>query len=219
MKKIVIGIHGFGVARSNEWLRLKQEFKEKNIDFVCPDLFETTDDFEWETWIYRAQKVVEGYIEKGYIVDLVGFSMGGVISAFLASFLKIDKLILIAPSYYYFNLESILRLVDKIKNLDDDERINYIKDEKLNMDYAKSFTELVKKLKPAISLVENSTLIIAGSNDEIVPIKSFKYAYNTLKSEDKILMILEDGVHELHVDGKLASMVVKLISNYILGLF
>ncbi|MFQ8581832.1 MAG: hypothetical protein ACLSA6_04460 [Holdemania massiliensis] len=46
---------------------------------------------------------------------MLGFSMGGVIAAFLASFLAVDKLVLVAPAFEYMSLETVSRLIPQIR--------------------------------------------------------------------------------------------------------
>lgn len=126
--------------------------------------------------------------------------MGGVIAAFLASFLAVDKLVLVAPAFEYMSLETVSRLIPKyaaILKQSESQFKAYMEERLLEYEYFPQFFELVKKLKPAVRKVSCPTLILQGLQDEFVPLSSSQYAYHQIQSQRKQLICFEACGHEL----------------------
>lgn len=201
-KRVLIAIHGFGHRKQADFEYLKQALStERELEYRCFDLYdEDKEEKEWLLWVARANQEVTRYIESGYQVILLGFSMGGVIAAFLASFLPVSKLILVAPAFEYLNLETVTRLINKtaaILKKSETEFKDYLAERMLAYEYFPQFFDLVKKLKPAIAKVECPLLILQGLQDEFVPLTASRYAYEKAKSERKQMIVFEQSGHEL----------------------
>ena len=201
-KRVLIAIHGFGKRKQEDFNYLKSAVEQvPDMEYCCFDLYdEAKEDSQWHLWVARANKEVTAYIEKGYEVTLLGFSMGGVIASFLASFLPVSKLILVAPAFEYMTLENVSRIIPKyaaILKKSESEFKAYIDDRMLEYEYFPQFVELVRKLKPSVKKVSCPVLILQGLQDEFVPLSSSQYAYHQMKSTRKQLICFEACGHEL----------------------
>ena len=216
MKNIVIGIHGFGADRTEEFNIIKSIASEENIEFVCFELFGLHDaEPKYQYWIKKAEDFVNEYLDKGYKVDLIGFSMGGVIASFLCTYLKINRLVLISPAFYFLSSDNLIKLSEKVLMHDSLEHTKQELAHSLPLSYYLEFCRLVKKLKVSIELVENDLLIIYGTDDEFVPKKSVMYAYNNCKSTNKKLVFYHNARHELHVAGVYKYDVSRQVLSYL----
>ena len=207
-RRILIAIHGFGRRKQADFEFLQQQLADwKTVEYRSFDLYEEQRDTqkEWRLWVARAQQEVMRYMEEGAEVCLLGFSMGGVIASFLASFLPVSKLILIAPAFQYMKMETIRRLIPK-----------YARILRQSETYVPQFVELVNKLKPAVKQVRCPVLILQGLQDEFVPLSSARYAYRHVQSERKQLVCFEECGHELLENRRCRQDVALLIQAFLL---
>lgn len=81
-KRVLIAIHGFGRRKQEDFHYLKTMCEaDSGLEYRCFDLYdEDKNEKEWLVWVARANQEVTAYLEKGYEVTLLGFSMGGVIA-------------------------------------------------------------------------------------------------------------------------------------------
>lgn len=196
-KEVVICIHGFGLRRKAEFDFLKSYLEKRKIKVITFDMYKSNTDSSWIEWVNKAEKIIKDYDEKNYQINLIGFSMGGVIASYLAAHLKIQKLILLAPAFEYFDIDSARRFIKTFINLSDTEKENYIETRVPEYEYFISFAELIKKLKKSVKMVSCPIMILQGTKDEFVPIKSSRYAYNNVSSTSKHCMFIEGASHEL----------------------
>ena len=144
-KRVLIAIHGFGRRKQEDFHYLKTMCEaDSGLEYRCFDLYdEDKNEKEWLVWVARANQEVTAYLEKGYEVTLLGFSMGGVIAAFLASFLAVNKLVLVAPAFEYMNLETVSRLIPKyaaILKHSESQFKAYMDERLLEYEYFRSFS-------------------------------------------------------------------------------
>src|SRR5699024_10116542 len=60
-----------------------------------------------DKWLQAAEDALQSLKEKYTQVYLIGFSMGGMIAAYLAAKFKVDKLVLLAPAGKIFSLKQL----------------------------------------------------------------------------------------------------------------
>lgn len=205
-RHVLITIHGFGKKRSQEMKYIKEWGEAEGWHVVVFDLFgaEIESVPAFERWMENARAKIDEYISQGYIVNLLGFSMGGVIASQLAVEKKIRRLVLLAPAFDYLSLESASRLIamSATSVLQDSEQ-KFIKDLRARIlppEYFPQFVDLVRKYRNAIDEVQCPVLLIHGSADETIPVRSSKLAYSHIKHAHKQLFVLEGGSHQLMLD-------------------
>ena len=130
--------------------------------------------------------------------------MGGVIATYIASkYKEIKKLVLAAPAFQYLsvvkenlNITKSLQITPKvIKTYGGDEIVARFL--KLNPGAIREFMSLVKHYYDYPKDVSCPVLIIQGKNDNLVPLTSSEYVYNTVKSKTKKLIYVNELTHDV----------------------
>lgn len=157
----------------------------------------------YQAWIQEAEESLKRMLEKCHTIYLIGFSMGGVISGYLATKYPVKKLVLLSAAAYYVNPKQLLH---DVKEMAVEGVRGTLSDNELYQRYRKKiietpitatfqFQRLVKELKPALSKIEVPTLIIQGELDGIVPKKSASYLYKTIQAQERKLVFLPKSKH------------------------
>lgn len=207
-KKAILIIHGFAGGTYDEeelanYLELNRNFDV--FQFTLPGHEKNLSKVDYNEWIIYSEKQVKWLIENGYnTIYLIGHSMGGVIATYLATkYKQIKKLVLAAPAFHYLNvikdklnLSESLKVAPKIlKDYGSDEIIARML--KLNVRVISEFIELVKRYYDTPNDVKCDTLILQGKNDNLVPISSSEYVYESIKSKNKKIIFLDDTTHDI----------------------
>ena len=166
--------------------------------------------------------MIEWLINNGYNkIYLIGHSMGGVIATYLASkYKEVKKLVLAAPSFHYLdvkdknlNISESLKVIPKvIKTYGSDEIISRML--KLDISSIREFMILIRDYYDYPKEVSCPTLIIQGTNDNLVPISSSKYVYDSIKSKDKDIIYIKGLTHDVF-KGDNPEEIFKLIEKFL----
>src|SRR5690625_3665256 len=136
-----------------------------------------------EVWLEEARVVLENLQVECDTVYEIGFSMGGMIAAYLAATQQIDKLVLLATarrfiSFKYLSYYIAEMIGDGFKGkLNENELFLHYKSKigevplKANIE----FMRLVNRTKPYLKDITTPVFIAQGQKDEMVP---FKAAYS-----------------------------------------
>lgn len=203
---VLITIHGYGRRRQHEMDNLSLWCDKEALEIVQFDMYDLFDekDCDWIKWVDRAKAVVKSYEQSGREVYLLGFSMGGVIASYLAATTPyIHKLILIAPAFNYFHVETITSVITKGAGMlfsNDKEKHKQNGEVEVPRSFYSAFMDVVKSLKRYIEEVSCPVLILHGDEDEVIPLRSSTWAYEKIPHEDKKLIILHKGHHRLLMD-------------------
>jgi esterase/lipase len=216
-KPVLYCVHGFGMRRTAEYICLREYFEPLGYPVVTPELFDLSDESSNNAllWIQRAQDGLDALIEQNERIWLVGFSMGGVIAAHLASQNKVERLVLIAPAFEYLTLKSVLDKVEEVA------RYVIRKTEKPISDFMplpdaflNMFRETVALCKDSVSQVHCPVLILHGSLDMTIPVSSSKYAYVKIPHPEKLLIVLEGAPHRILDDPGLNHDALVIIEEF-----
>jgi carboxylesterase len=136
-------------------------------------------------WLEAASQEAHTLTQQYGAIDLVGFSMGGLLTAYLANRFPIRRLVLLNAAVFYF---SPLRLIkDVIRRFrEDDWTVWNRKIKRTPLQATRQFVELNKRLRPELSLITVPTLIAQGERDPIIHPKSATYLYRQLQGEKEI---------------------------------
>jgi len=207
-KKAILIIHGFAGGTYDQeelanYLELNRNFDV--FQFTLPGHEKNLSKVEHQAWISYSEEQIEWLIKNGYNkIYLIGHSMGGVISTYLASkYKEVKKLVLAAPAFHYLNvikdnlnIGKSLKIAPKvIKDYGSDEVIARML--KLDVSVIKEFMDLVKHYYDYPKFVTCKTLIIQGKKDNLVPVSSSEYVYDNIKSRRKKLIFLEGVTHDI----------------------
>lgn len=123
-------------------------------------------------------------------IDLLGYSLGGVIASYLQSVRKIDRLILLAPAYRYLNLKNYNFSKSSLKKTGIGEIFP-----KKNILYLFKFQKIVFDLSFDIKVITPKTLIIWGNEDYLVKESSGYDLYQKIINSDRRYIILSNHNH------------------------
>ena len=212
-RKAILIIHGFAGGTYDEedlanYLELNKFYDV--FQYTLPGHNKNLSKVKYEDWIKKSEDMVEFLISSGYRnIYVIGHSMGGVIATYLATkYKEIRKMVLCAPAFQYLSVDKDTKDIGKslksapgiIKTYGSDEILSRFL--KLNTSALKEFTNLVLKYYDTPKSVTCPILLIQGKLDEIVPVKSSKYVYDSVKSNIKKIVYVNDLTHDVFKCGK-----------------
>ncbi|MFD1361999.1 alpha/beta hydrolase [Lentibacillus salinarum] len=156
-----------------------------------------------KNWLTAAEDALKQLKEKADTVYLIGFSMGGMIAAYLASKHNIDKLVLLAPSGKYL---SFRQMAKDFKGVVADGLKGKIGQNNLYLHYKRKwgtvpfkanieFLKLVRFTRQYLNKVTSPVLIAHGQQDMMVPYKTGYYLDKAITSEQKEVVFFEQSRH------------------------
>lgn len=208
-KHIIVCIHGFGIRTTHQFDNFihwnDNHFKMHTFPiFIMSD----EEDCKPDIWMKRCENVVENFINAGYEVDLIGFSMGGVIASYLASKYNIGRLFLIAPAFEYFTPNNVIQKTKEKFEKKDENKI------KLPSSFTPCFIDIVKKYKNSIKKVTCPVCIVHGDKDDTIPLKSSIDAIEAIEHSKKRLFIIHNGTHHLMTNTDTGYETFMLFKNF-----
>lgn len=208
IRKAVLIIHGFaGGTYDEEAIAYYLELKGFDVySFTLPGHDRSYfNKITKEDWIKSSKKHIEMLINNGYTtIYLIGHSMGGILVSYLAAnYKEVKKLVLAAPAFKYLTFdEEKFRPITVIKNSPKIFK-DYDKEEIISRllhfpsSVVKEFMNLVEMSQDLPEKINIPTLIIQGTNDDIVPLKSAEFVYDNLNTKKKYLMLVEGLNHDV----------------------
>ena len=216
-KPILYCVHGFGVRRTDEFLTLKSYFDALGYTIVTPLLFDqsNSEDTDAQTWLTRAEDPLKDLLAQNKKIWLLGFSMGGVIASHLASLYPVERLVLIAPAFEYITLKKILGTVEGVaRQIIGKPEITQNQYPPLPDSFINTFRDIVSACKESIVKVHCPVLILHGTNDETIPVRSSDYAYESIPHDEKLMLVIKSAAHRILDEPKLNQDVLKIIHNF-----
>ncbi len=201
-------LHGFSgspaeIAPLSHFLQEKTDWK-----IVTPTLPGHGKDSQlhgvkFDAWILSAEEALQSLLEACDTVYLVGYSMGGLISGYLATKYPVAKLVLLSAAYYY--LAPRMRVVE-MKMLAQDytrnkhhENLVYQRFKKkkgvVTLSAMREFQKLAHRHRSVYSQVTVPTFIAHGVRDSVIPTRSAKTIYKALGTADKTIMWVDEADH------------------------
>ena len=209
IRKAILIIHGFaGGTYDQEILNHELELKW-NYDvftFTLPGHEGMTDrSIKYTEWIEKAEYEINYLIDNGYKdIYLIGHSMGGVIAGYLASkYKQVKKLVLVAPAFRHYGFEdgtfSIKNAVLKGEKIIEQYGFKMVANRflKLPTTYVTEFRKLVKENQETCKNIHIPTLILRGTEDEIVPEDAVSLIYEQIDNKYKKIVHLENITHDV----------------------
>ena len=208
MRKAILIIHGFaGGTYDQENIANLLELDGFHVfSFTLPGHERTMfKKVTKEDWIESCINNIEELINNGYKrIYLIGHSMGGVLACLLASkYKEVKKIVLAAPAFKYMTFDK-----------DEFEFINALKNSPKLLKYyskgdmfaraiqfprsvIKEFMDLVSESQDLPKKVMCPVLILHGTEDQIVPLKSSEHIINEFPNSNKKLIPLEGYTHDI----------------------
>lgn len=210
MKKCIILLHGFGgtpyeMYELGDFLKKKGFYPEYPLLPGHRDKPESLIGITKEDWVDYLLNFYEEMSKKYDKIYLCGLSMGALLSGIIAVTKKPEKLTLLSPAVYVkkasFSLAPIGLIVKK--------KLVRICDFSLNPEsyhFAPTFSvyqlwRTRNEFVQIINLIESPTLIVHGTNDEIIKPLSSIFINSKLQTK-KELKFIDGATHVLTLDNK-----------------
>lgn len=156
-----------------------------------------------ELWIIAAENALIQMKEKYDDIYLIGFSMGGMIAAYLAAKYKVAKLVLLATSGKFLSFKQIgIDLGDMIAdgirgNLNKNRVYIHYRDKLKTVPFKANieFLKLVRFTRRHLKDVEAPVLIAQGQQDGMVPYKTAYFLDKEITSARKEVVFFERSKH------------------------
>ena len=157
----------------------------------------------YQQWIKEAEDNLLQLSRKCDVIYLIGFSMGGMIAAYLAAKYDIKKLVLLSPSRRYISVKQRIYDVGKIirgsvKGELKNKQFLYKYFSKKGVIPLKAVREFIKCMrftKPFIKQVECPVLIAQGLQDSTVPYTSTHYLDKEIPVDSKVIYFNDSRHH------------------------
>ncbi|MFQ3545155.1 alpha/beta fold hydrolase [Halobacillus rhizosphaerae] len=201
-------IHGY--TGSPDEVRPLAEFLEANTDWelaspTLPGHGETLHlrGHYYQEWIMTAELALLDLMKRNETILLVGFSMGGMIAAYLTAKYDIHKLVLLSASSKYISLpqmaKDILEMAgDACRGSLSNNELFVRYQRKLGHTYFFSSLEFMKCVKytlPCLREVHCPVLIIQGKLDGMVPVRAADFLNTEIPSVNKEVVLLAKSKH------------------------
>jgi carboxylesterase len=157
----------------------------------------------YKSWIETAEASLKKLRESFDEIYVIGFSMGGMIAAYLAAKYKVDKLVLLATAGKYLSFKQISFDLGEIVR---DGVTGKLPQNKLYRHYKRKlgsvpfkanieFLKLVRLTRKSLKNVESPVLIAQGQMDNMVPYKTAYYLDKEISSKRKEVVFFERSRH------------------------
>lgn len=156
-----------------------------------------------DEWLEAAEQALLQLQKRYDTVYLIGFSMGGMIAAYLAAKYQIEKLVLLATSGKYLSLKQIGKDIGGFLT---DAVTGKLGENKLFLHYKRKlgtvpfranieFLRLVRFTRRYLNKIKSPVLIAQGQQDGMVPYKTAYYLNKEITSEQKEVVFFERSKH------------------------
>lgn len=156
-----------------------------------------------DKWIESAEENLLKLNAEHEQVYLIGFSMGGMIAAYLSAKYKVDKLVLLAPAGKYLSFKQISvefgeLLMDGLKgNLTNNLVYNHYRKKWKTVPFKSTFEfmKLVKHTRHFLTEIKIPVFIAQGQLDSLVPAKTIHYLDKKIASTEKEFVLFDRSKH------------------------
>lgn len=225
LRKAVLIIHGFaGGTYDEEYLSTYLELNGFDVyTFTLPGheraLFNHATRNDWkESCDNHIKMIIEAGYKKIYVI---GHSMGGVLACYLAAkYKEIKKIVLAAPAFKYMTFdEDEFKLTHALRN--SPKLLKYYSKEDIisraiqfPRSVIKEFMTFVDESQDYPNKITCPVLIVHGTLDQIVPLKSSKKILEEFPNKDKELVVLEGVTHDIFRSDRKEEVSIK-IKNFL----
>lgn len=140
----------------------------------------------WTDWLNRAVEEAERCKMQYGTFSVVGFSMGGLLAAYIANRYPVERVVLLNAPVVYFSPGRFISFAwKKIRNRD---FAHFRRAAKIPQHAVLEFMKMARKLRKEFRNVKQPTLICQAERDQIVHPRSAKYLQRVIPGETKVVM-------------------------------
>jgi carboxylesterase len=151
----------------------------------------------WQDWVQAMEVEAKDLSMQYGAFDLVGFSMGGLIAAYIANRFPVRRLVLLNTAVIYVSPGRFLKEMNRRLQAGDWSYYTKIKGTPIRTTI--QFMRLVRQLKPEISRLQLPTFIAQGQQDQIVHPASARYLEKKIAG-DKVVHYFPKSRHLICLD-------------------
>ncbi|GAB2555831.1 alpha/beta hydrolase [Gracilibacillus alcaliphilus] len=175
----------------------------------------------YQDWLDEAEGAYLELQKEHDIIYLIGFSMGGMIAAYLAAKYSCERLVLLSTSRRYISIPQMgldmFRFAQKAvkRQLKDDQLFNHYR-KKYGTVPARSVREFLRCMKftrPYLKEIKQPVLIVQGLQDGMVPYSAVHYLDKELPVEAEIIYFY-DSKHLICL-GEDKDVVIAAVFNFL----
>lgn len=137
-------------------------------------------------WIEAVDRYVEEALQQAESIDLVGFSMGGLLAAYAANRYRIRRLVLLSAAVVYVSPGRFTRSMLEMISRKEFSHLQRARQTPLRATW--EFMRLAKRLRPEFNRIRVPTLIVQGEQDQIVHPVSARWIYRRVNAPKEMLM-------------------------------
>lgn len=161
------------------------------------------DEVTYDIWIKESEEALNELKKECDKLFVIGFSMGGMIAAYLAAHHDVDKLVLLSPARKYISFKYLSQYVKEVikdgfkGKLDENELYLHYKSKLAAVPFKANveFMKLVNETKKYLENVKSPVFIAQGQKDGLVPYQTVYSLDKELGSEHKEVVIFEQSNH------------------------
>ncbi len=177
----------------------------------------------YRKWLKAAEASLKKLKQDYDEIYLIGFSMGGMIAAYLAAKYNVDKLVLLATAGKFLSVKRmILDIGEVVKdgirgNLHKNHHYVRLKRKlgKVPMQANIEFLKLVRFTRNYLKDVKTPVLIAQGQQDSLVPVRAASYLDNQISSTEKKVVLFEKSDHQICL-GEDKDVLNSMVLNFLL---
>lgn len=245
MRRAVLLIHGF-LSDENDFATILDDLHQYYHSVVLVKIPGHGDEIGISSFkeedTFKAILDAFDSLKDDYQIDVIGYSMGGCLAAYLAGIREFNKLVLLAPANKYPNytfpfkhVKVKLYLRRKIRKAKEEAQVYLDTKEKMKLErqfrikmihdrkayfkylpkYYLAFRKIIKRANKGITCIKNPCLIIWGEMDDAVPRRSINYIKSRCTNEDVRVIIFKEMSHLLLLSPSYADIVVIKIMEFL----
>lgn len=161
------------------------------------------DEVTYDEWLEDAEKALLELKKECDTVYIIGFSMGGMIAAYLAAHHEIDKLVLLSPARKYLSFKYLSQYIaDMIRDgfkgkLEENKIFLHYKSKLAAVPFKANveFMKLVNETKKHLDDITTPVFIAQGQKDGLVPYQTVYSLDKEIGSDQKEVVIFEQSNH------------------------
>lgn len=132
----------------------------------------------WSDWVQSAEEEVRRLASDEKPFDIVGFSMGGLLAAYIATRYPVRRLVLLNAAVIYVSPGHFARELTESLRRGDRSHLEKMRGTPIRATW--QFTRLVKHLKPELSKVQVPAFIAQSEKDQVIHPHSARYLHEKL---------------------------------------
>lgn len=225
LKKAILVIHGFSAGLSDNEFLVNQLQLYPDFDVFAWTLpaheKKVMNKVKYSDWVDAVDNQINYLLKNKYNeIYVVGHSMGGLLSGYLASkYSQIKKVVFLSAGYDCFSKDQYKEDFKKLSNLKDTDagyKNFFRKLIRVPVSTALELKKLIKEYRPYIKMVNQEALVLHGDKDEVVPYNSMNYIKENIRSKKVTYTTVKNGRHVL-LRGKKKQEVINYIEAFLIG--